>query len=117
MVDIVLGLNYELLKSSHEILNCFFALFKGKQTLLSVTLDIRGLECPFKLVCKLVEGACSVKPLDDVKICPSSCSILSFHIGQNNQHLLPVRRLFFKTGEIQLDRSPPLNIFCYGWSR
>jgi len=84
MINIVLGLDDELLESSHEVLDSFFALFKGKQMLFSVVLDIWGLERLFELVCELVEGAHGIKPLGDVQICPSSCNVLSFHIGQDN---------------------------------
>jgi len=111
VVNVVVCLNNKLLESSHEILDCFFALFKGKQTLLSVASDVWGLERLFKLVRELVEGVHSVKPLGDVKIHPLSCSVLSFHIGQNYQHLLPVRGFLFKPGEVEFHSVPPLNIF------
>jgi len=108
--NIVLGLNYELLESSHEILDCLFALLKGKEMFFCVSSDVRGLKCLLELVCELIEGAHGVQPLSDIKICPSSSSVLSFHIGQDDQHILLVRRLFFEAGKVQFHRSPPLNV-------
>ena len=110
MAHIVLALDYELFESSHEVLNCLFALLKGEKAFLSIAPNVWWLECLLELVCKLVKGAYSIQPLSDIKVCPSSCSVLSFHIGQYDQHLLPIRRLIFKAGKVKFDCSPPLDI-------
>jgi len=51
----VLGLDNKLLKSSHKVLNCFFALFKGNEMLFCIVSDVRGLECLLELFSKLIE--------------------------------------------------------------
>jgi len=110
VVYIVLCLDNELFESSHEVLDCFLALFKGEEALLCIAPDVRWLERLLELVRKLVEGAYSIEPLCDVQVRPSSCCVLSFHIGQDDQDLLSVRRFLFKAGEVQLDRAPPLDV-------
>jgi len=110
VADVILRLDYKLLKSSHEILDCLLSLPKGEEAFLCVSSDVWGLKRLFELIRKLVEGAHGIEPLGDVKVRPSSCSVLSFHIGQDDQYLLTIRRLLFEAGEVQLDRAPPLDI-------
>ena len=56
MTNIVLGLDNKLLESSHEVLDCFFALFKGKETLFCNASDVRGLEHFLELFSELVKS-------------------------------------------------------------
>ena len=57
MTNIVLSLDYELLESSHKVLDCFFSLLEGKETLFGIASNVRGLEHLLELFSELVEGA------------------------------------------------------------